>query len=350
MDFSDFLQQVEGPLGPLVHYLESLTFVVPVLELVKISIAFIGLAISAYGVWKTWLYADKRIGKRLDEYLSKEDKRLLGVRTEIRRGLNNQDLPSISKHKIFSNKKLTSALRAMRWGSRKKARHRLEKGIVLSRLKRRLASRRVENHNKQIVLNNLLQGALLDADGDHRAALACFEAVLQQDPKDSEALQYAGLQYLRLGQTHRALDLFNELLDLARAQGDKLLEFQSNRNIGICYETDQLSQPGNANIAFRNAIEVFPTEGRRIDLADVHEKRAIANTRIQGNHRQASRSATDALTVYSSVQRAGGVDASEAERGVDRIHLFLSNLDEGRSPRLANENRSEGSTQKVSSA
>ncbi len=328
MDWGDFFDQFGGPIGQLFHYLETLTFVIPVVEIIKLLIAFAGLAISAYGVWKTWLYAETRIGTRLDEYLNRENDRLDGVREQLRAGLDEQKRPTISTHKIYSNRELNSALRAMKFGSLGRAKKKLHRSIRLSRLKRRLAEGRSKKHAQQIVLANLLQGALLDAEGDHAGALASFESVLKINPNDAEAIQYAGLQYLRLGQPVRALDLFSELLRLAKSTENSLLEFHAYRNLGICYEAPQLKQPGNSNSAFIKAIRAFPNTGRQIDLADVHEKRALANFKIKGNLKQAGNSATDALTVYSSVQRSGGEDAKEANQGLDRIHKLLKLIDD----------------------
>ena len=68
-----------------------------------------------------------------------------------------------------------------------------------------LAKHTAEIHARQKAMAHLLLGAIADSRRQHAKALPQFEAALALDGNDSDALEYAGLQLLKMGKSARQL-------------------------------------------------------------------------------------------------------------------------------------------------
>lgn len=230
------------------------------------------------------------------------------------------------KVKIFTNRELGKALRQVRGRRLVNTEATLLECLARTKERETLALEKASLHERQRAMTHLLLGAIEDSRGDHRAALAHFQSALEIDPHDSEALEYVGLQLLKLGDSGQAAAEFEKLTDIADKRGDKLLQAHAYRDWGLACEAPPNASDYNANSAYRKAVQIFPQNGPPLDIAYIHELRALAYLRMR-NKQQAHQSLTSALTRYSLLELARTRDSKEAAKGVLRMHEALSELE-----------------------
>ena len=110
----DFLNDYATQIGDFLHWLSNPESTIPVAKLFQALAAIIGALISALGFYKAWRYAERKLGARLSEFLSREEEHLRLARKTVadirdRRSAIKRDQPT-----IFSNHELRSALRHVR--------------------------------------------------------------------------------------------------------------------------------------------------------------------------------------------------------------------------------------------
>lgn len=189
----------------------------------------------------------------------------------------------------------------------------------------RLAVQQASLHERERALAHLLLGALADARSDHQTAFAEFEKVLQLDPEDVEALEYAGLQLLKLGNADGAEDHFRRLEAKAFQRGDKLLLARAARQRALAYE--HLGGLQQANSSLLSAIDAYPPNTTPLELAHTHEQHG--RVRRKAGFAVANQSLQNALVLFSTLRKA-----KDGKRGVERINQAIKELNEARQTAL----------------
>src|SRR5271166_1764949 len=152
--------------------------------------ALLSIATGSYGLYKAYLYAEKRLAHRLFEFLQREEQRLADARHKL---MLAHARPSIHKERIqtvFANRPLNSALHQMRWGKNERAERSLEDALKLINEQVDAAQQWQLAQKNQKAAAHLLLGAIYDARGDHDKALAQFQSALDLNSEDLEALEY----------------------------------------------------------------------------------------------------------------------------------------------------------------
>ena len=321
----DFLDQYAQHIGELLSWLSNPDTSIPVFKLLQGLAAVLGALVSALGFYKAWRYAENKLGRRLTEFLAQEEEKLVLARDAIKAIRGERSAVKHERPKLFSNHELRKALKHVRKRRFASAETILNDAITRTKEREDLARRKTALHEKQRAMAHLLLGAMADARNDHRAALVHFQTALQIDNHDVEALEYVGLQLLKLGDTAQALAEFEKLAEIAEGRGDALLLAHAYRNCGLAHEAQP--QPGyyKANIAYRDAIYAFPQGGPPLDIAYMYELRGGVNIKL-GNRGLANQSLMLALTRYSPLATGRTRDSKEAAEGLQRIHAAQAQL------------------------
>ncbi|MGD9671553.1 MAG: hypothetical protein AB7U75_21310 [Hyphomicrobiaceae bacterium] len=323
----EFLDQYAEHIGEILSWLSNPDTTIPVIKLLQGLAAIIGALVSALGFYKAWRFAESKLGKRLSEFLEQEHANVVLARKTVRDFRDKRSAVKHARLKIFTNYELRKALRQVRGAKIGGAEAMLLDSLSRTKEREDLARQKAALHQSQRAMAHLLLGAIEDSRSDHRAALAHFQAALEIDEYDVEALEYLGLQLLKLGDSAQALDEFEKLAEIAKKRGNQLLLAHAYRNCGLAYDAPPNSSPFNANIAYKNAIEAFPSDGPPLDIGYIHELRGRVNIKLK-NSGQAHRSLMSALTRYSQIELTRNRDSREAAEGVRRIHAFLADLDQ----------------------
>lgn len=313
----EFIDQYAQQIGEFLSWISNPDTNIPVVRLLQALAATIGALVTALGFYKAWRYAEKRLGRRLTEFIAQEEEKLALSRHAIRKIRGERSAVKHERPKLFSNHELRKAfkhVRKRRFGSAETI---LQDALARTKERENIARQKTELHAKQRAMAHLLLGAIADSKNDHPTALANFQAALEIDNHDMEALEYVGLQLLKLGNTGQALAEFEKLAEIAETRGDKLLEAHAYRNCGLALERQ--SSFYKANIAYRDAITAFPQSGPPLDIAYIHELRGRVNMKLD-NRPLANQSLMLALTRYSPLSTGTGKEAREALEAVKRIN------------------------------
>lgn len=321
----DFFAEYADQIGGFLSWASNPETSIPLVKLLQALAALVGAAISAMGFYKAWRFAERRLGRRLTEFIDQEESRLVEARASARELRSSQSAARSAAPQIFTNSELKEALKQFHRGRFKKAEGHLLESLARTEAREAMAQEKVSLHGRQRATANLLLGAIADHNRDHQKALAHFQAALAFDDRDLEALEYVALQNLKLGNSVQALSQFTSLASSANSAGMKLLEARALLNCGKAHESLPTPSYFNANIAYRDALTAFPQGSPALDVAYVHELRGRANMKLR-NRNQANASLMDALTRYSRLEHTGGVSAKEAKEGVQRIHQALAEL------------------------
>lgn len=322
----EFLQQYADHIGEFLSWVSSPDTTVPIIRLLQGLAATIGALISALGFYKAWRFAESRMGRRLSEFLQQEEQNVVLARQIVKDIRHKRSTVKYGRLKIFSNHELRKALKQVRNRHFASAEVMLTDTVARTKERESLAREKASLHEKQRAMAHLLLGAIADSRNDHRTALEHFEAALEIDRHDVEALEYLGLQFMKLGNSSQALAEFERLAIIAEKRGDRLLLAHAHRNRGLAFEAPPNPSPHNANIAYIDAIQAFPQNGPPLDIAYIHELRGLANIKLK-NRARAHHSLMSALTRYSQLERAGNSDARDASEGVRRVHAALAELE-----------------------
>lgn len=301
---------------------------VPLAKLMQGLAGVITAVVSALGFYKAWLFAEKRLGLRLEEFIKDEEKRLSDARSVLRDAQDTNLVFRRAERRILTNSELRSALRHLSFKRPDAAKFQLEEAITLANNRESLARDKADLHKKQAALAHLLLGALADEKENHTASLSHFRAALEFDENDLDALEYCGMQLLKLGDAALARGYFDKLAEEAGKVNEPLIESRAYFHRGLTYEVEPQSSPTNANSAYIRAIEAYPEHGPVLDIARVHEARGLANLKL-GNVDQAEKSLMLALARYSQINSKNvSKKTSVDSEGLTRIHKFLGELND----------------------
>lgn len=321
----DFLTFFSEHIGPLLLWLSKLEINVTAIQLIQAAGTCVAACVSMYGAYKAWKYAEKRLGRRLDEFLNNEEEKIKEARLAIREAREGRSPAARSLPTIFSNDELQNALKLICKGRSDRAKDMLDEALARSQERADLALAKCELHTKQLAMIHHLLGAIADEQGETQEALYHFKRALDADPNDVDALEYAGFQFVKQGNPAQALIEFGKLEEIARLTNEPLLLAQALRNIGMAYEAPPLFSHANAVSYYRWAVEAFPKDGPPLEFAKLHECRGLANIRAE-NTNQATRSLIAALAGYEALVRRNGDVGVAAKEGRDRVTRALRRL------------------------
>jgi tetratricopeptide (TPR) repeat protein len=311
-------------IGELIAWLSKPETNIPAIKLIQATAALLGAIISVLGFYKAWKFAEKRLGKRLDEFLDHEEEKLQEARNAIR-ALREQRSIASNRSRLFSNGELRSALRLV--GKRRYGAAKLELTEALSRTQERadLADKKRDLHERQRAMAHMLLGAVADAENDHGTALTHFQSALTINADDLEAREYVGIELLKLGNPVQALDEFSKLAELAERVENKLLQAQALRNCGLALEALPVPARRDAYSSYKDAISLYPPNGSPLELAQIYELCASASLRLTWRRRTYS-NLMHALTSYSAIAYGENNEAKIAREGVERVMAALKEL------------------------
>jgi tetratricopeptide (TPR) repeat protein len=324
----EFFDLYAKPLGSLLSWLAKFETNITALQVVQGVAAVLGIILSTLGIYKAWRYAERRLGKRLDEFLESEEAKLDEARGAIRAIREQRSVAASDRPKLFTNGELQTALKLI--GKRRYSAAKSTLNDTLSRTQERaeLAHRKGDLHDRQRAITHLLLGALADAAEDHQTALIHFQSALEVDSEDTEAIEYLGFQYLRLGNAQQALGAFQKLQEIAQQKSDKLLEARALFFCGTAYEAPPNPLPMNANAAYSAAITLFPRTGPQLELARIYERRGLIATQL-GFHVLANSMLMHALARYAEYERTHRRSNKNAEpTGTERVIAALKALEQ----------------------
>jgi tetratricopeptide (TPR) repeat protein len=321
----DFVSEYAENIGELLTWLSNPNSSIPVVTLLQAIAAVLGATISILGFYKAWRYAESRLGERLKGFLAREEEKLAVARLEVKRMRGERSAVRHARPKLFSNHELRQALRHVRTRRFTSAETLLNDALLRTKEREDLAFGQTELHKKQRAMAHLLLGAIADAKNDHQSALTHFQTAYDIDGNDVEALEYVGMQLMKMGNAAQALLEFVKLKDIAVARGDALLTAHAYRNCGLAHEALAVPSTFNANFAYKDAIEAFPANGPVMEIAYIHELRGNANIKLR-YWPLANTSLMQALQRYSQVHLAGNGEKDEAAAGAKRIQEALVTL------------------------
>ncbi|WP_295559297.1 hypothetical protein [uncultured Hyphomicrobium sp.] len=194
----------------------------------KYGSTIIGLFGAAFGAWKWWLYHERVLHKRLDEYIGARDARLRDVRDKalnaIQRPAPGQTLVAPS----FVNSDLKAVLRENRWDNGAvapavlmSADWQLGKAITSITNRLTIAEREAVSLRQELCTAHSLRGAVAAARSGgeaHLDALAHFRNALSL-PGHSHDIQIKELeahQLRKLGHFDAAEEAYEFVIELAR--------------------------------------------------------------------------------------------------------------------------------------
>lgn len=226
----------------------------------------IGLFGAAFGAWKWWLYHDRVLHKRLEEYIGARDARLRDVRDKalgaIQRPAPGQALVAPS----FVNSDLKAVLRESRWDNSAvaptvlmSADWQLGKAITSIADKLKIAEREAESLRQELCTAYSLRGAVASArpGGEaHLDALTHFRNALSLPghANDIQIKELEAHQLRKLGHFEAAEEAYELVIELARN-----LPSERDRDIVVArakrYLAEIEARPFNAFLRMRAGLE-----------------------------------------------------------------------------------------------
>ncbi len=285
---------------------------------------------GGYGIYKWWSYAERRLFLRLTEYIEREEHRLAEARILLLNSLKRLEPHTPTIGPLFASGQMCYALRQMSWGWGDEAESNLLEVVAKADRQKLLALRKAEFHDKEKATAHVLIGALADARGQHGVALDHFNQAMAIDSGDAEAFEYVAHQKLRLGEPQAALEQFEQLEKIGKKQKDRGIVSRSRLGQGQAYLALPIPQPLNAMSCFEGAIEQFPENGDRVDLALLYEMEACVRHRRPLAHVIEARARyKTAESIYSTVRTREGVYGQSRIR--EKLKEFETQNSSGRS-------------------
>lgn len=301
---------------------------IPGVEASKVLSILVPLAPAAYGILVKWRNSGYRRLDRLEEFLAEQEKRVEFARAQLSA---IAQVPSPAKsigEPAFDPRALGRALRKMHWGYGSAATSELAGAVVVSAERAKLARAQADDHERRQALAHLLLGARAASknvsDTSARNALRAtalseFDKALEINPKDLQALEYAGLVLLEIANPAGALERFSELIELRQREGGANLA-RAYRLQASAFENLPIPLNGNANNALSSAVQHLP-EDAALDLARTHEHQGVVRMKMRNANAAANRSFQKALTFYDSMK-----DTSDGRNGLARVSALLATL------------------------
>lgn len=226
----------------------------------------VGLLGFSFGFYRWWLYRDRILHKRLDEYISARDARLRDVRGQaletVQRPAPGQSLQSPS----FIDRELAAVLRENRWDStaltltvHSSAEWQLGKAIENIKRKLQTAEREAVSLRQELCTAYSLRGAVASACGGdswHSVALSHFRNALSLPGHDTdiEIRELEAHQLRKLKLFREARRGYERVIDLSASMGDG-----RRRDVIKARATRYLAEMEGVNVP-RNALQMMTAE------------------------------------------------------------------------------------------
>lgn len=298
----------------------------------------ISLLSGAYAIYIAVAYAERRLQKRLQDFLTREEKRLTGAREQLRLILERPGPGRTFESPVFLIEPLDRAVRELGWGSYflpaqlPYVDHQLDRSLERLGKQIGLSKARTSKLEDQLKLAHLLKGARLTATGVQEkrkggndrlhniSALKHFEEILRLDKDDLDGLEYASHMRVRLGQYSEAnVHLVRILTHTADKQKSlpraRALRYQAE----ISSNGDSPPRYGVASKRLREALVALPNlQGPDwIEEAELNEALADARIRLRA-FRKAHANLEIAQAIYAQI------NSIEAKEGVSRVEGKLA--------------------------
>lgn len=275
----EFLDPYLKDVGSLLTWLSKIETSITALQVIQGLAASLGIILSTLGIVKAWRYAEKRLGKRLEEFLEAQEDKIATARQALQIAQKRRAIGRSGPTALPTRRELKVVLEPMGTNLFFSSKSALNNALKRTIDREGLANKKRELHAKQKAMVHLLLGAVASTENDHDSARRNFNAALSIDDHDVEAIEYLGFEYLRADDGDRALAQFEKLETIARARGNALLVSKALRNCGLAQLKPPNSSHYNANRAYLNAMREFPSTGPALELALIHELRGMANLR-----------------------------------------------------------------------
>lgn len=294
---------------------------------------------GSYAIYKAYSYAESNLHRKLDDYLKRDEPRLVQARGQLRRVIDRPGLVENFDIPLFLADPLKDAMRELGWGSYflppqigyaetqlTSAVSQLEKQVLLSK-------ERHQSLNRQLATAHLLRGAMLASKGSEArkagksdrafcsTALHHFQSALKFDAKDCDALEYASHMHVCLGEIEEAEELLNKLLKLTGSSPKSLWRARALRLKARIANKSRPKRPGVAVQRLKDALKALPNlEGVEwIEEAELNEE--LGNIECDlGHGRQARAHFEIAKAIYERI------DNADADAGRDRTTKRLNQL------------------------
>lgn len=185
----------------------------------------------AFGAWRWWKYRELILHKRLTEYISESDKRLIDLEEDLLRSIYRPGPGRALALPMFAGDELRSVLRERNWDRtpqaltvQQSADSQLSDAIA--KLERQISSAQqcqlslerqsATAHIGRGVIASIATRTLTGRERDLQSeALEFFREALKLDARNPFAKELEGHQLRKLGQLNQALDAFAELQVIA---------------------------------------------------------------------------------------------------------------------------------------
>jgi hypothetical protein len=200
----------------------------------------VAIASFSFAVYRWWLYRERILHKRLEEYIRESDARLKPAVTQTAHAILRPGRTAALPQPAFAIE-LQDILVQSRWDSllrfssiERRAERKLGKALRGIRRRQQIARSASQSLTEQQVQVHLLSGAIAasrarrksirpEAWRDDYAALREFRKVLQFPTHDRDALakECEAFQLLRLGNSHEAFQAYLDLQNIAESIGNQ---------------------------------------------------------------------------------------------------------------------------------
>lgn len=300
---------------------------------------FVTLGSGAYAIYHRWHFAESNMHLRLREFQQRVERRLTDARRHIEKALVRPSPAQPFDAPIFIDETLGPALRAMNWGRRPKADQSLEQTLAELEQQLNVWDAQKGEYQKRKAQACLLRGAIAasraaktakagkDARPDNLEALGFFQQAYALDPGDAEALEYIGHQQARLGDCQAAIEQFQQLVNLAPADGQSLLRARALRFQAEVHENKPHPNLNEANRLLIQAVPALPQDARLLERGEMHE--VHGRVREKARFDNASQSYTQAEIFYQRIVDGSNselADLAAAREGLVRVRAALQRI------------------------
>ena len=194
----------------------------------KYGSTIVGLFGAAFGAWKWWLYHERVLHKRLDEYIGARDARLRDVRDKALSAIQRPGPGQTLVAPSFVNADLKAVLRESRWDNSAvapsvlmSADWQLGKAITSISNKLKIAEREAVSLRQELCTAHSLRGAVAAARSGgeaHLDALTHFRSALSLPghSNDIKIKELEAHQLRKLGHFDAAEEAYELVIELAR--------------------------------------------------------------------------------------------------------------------------------------
>jgi tetratricopeptide (TPR) repeat protein len=222
----------------------------------------VGLLGFSFGAWRWWLYHERVLHKRLDDYISARDARLKDVRSKALETIQRPAPGQTAQAPSFIDRELASVLRENQWGNttlalsvNSSAEWQLSKAVENIKRKLQIAEREAVSLRQELCTAYGLRGAVASARAGaerHATALTYFRNALSLPghANDIQLKELEAHQLRKLGHFVAAEVAYERVIELARD-----LHSERDRNVIVArakrYLAEIDAKPWNAYLRMR---------------------------------------------------------------------------------------------------